>query len=64
MQSALIQVNDLTKTYGAGDLAVTALRGVSFEVNAGEVLFLVGPSGCSKTTLLSILGCVLAPSDG
>ncbi len=60
----MIQVEDVSKTYGAGALAVTALAHASLTVARGEVLMLVGPSGSGKTTLLSILGCVLSPSSG
>jgi putative ABC transport system ATP-binding protein len=59
-----IQVEKLSKTYGKGALAFTALDGVDLTVEAGQVLMLVGPSGSGKTTLLSILGCVLGPSSG
>jgi putative ABC transport system ATP-binding protein len=54
----------LTKTYGAGDTAVQALRGVDLEVRAGELLMLVGPSGCGKTTLISVIAGILDQSDG
>src|SRR5690348_14783362 len=54
----------LTKTYGRGALAETALAGVSLSFEAGESCVLLGPSGSGKTTLLSILGCLLSPSGG
>jgi putative ABC transport system ATP-binding protein len=60
----MIRTQGLSKVYGSGELAVTALEGVDLTVKAGEVLMLVGPSGSGKTTLLSILGCVLQPSHG
>jgi putative ABC transport system ATP-binding protein len=60
----VIEVRDLWKVYGSGALAFQALKGVSLEASAGEVLLLVGPSGSGKTTLLSILGCVLTPTSG
>ena len=60
----MIEVRDLWKVYGSGALAFQALKGVSLDAAAGEVLLLVGPSGSGKTTLLSILGCVLTPSAG
>jgi putative ABC transport system ATP-binding protein len=59
-----VRVRGLTKVYGAGALAWTALRGVDLEVARGEFLMLVGPSGSGKTTLLSILGCVLGATSG
>jgi putative ABC transport system ATP-binding protein len=63
MKSA-IEVANLTKTYGAGDTAFVALKGVDFAVKPGELVMLSGPSGSGKTTLLSILGCVLTASSG
>ncbi|MBL8684342.1 MAG: ABC transporter ATP-binding protein [Myxococcales bacterium] len=59
-----IDARSITKTYGDGALAYTALKGVDFTVSRGEFVMLVGPSGSGKTTLLSILGCVLSPSSG
>jgi len=56
----VIQVHDLTKTYGA----VTAVAGLSFVVNAGEVLGLVGPNGAGKTTTLRSLCGIINPSGG
>ncbi|MEA2736456.1 MAG: putative transport system ATP-binding protein, partial [Humisphaera sp.] len=45
----------VTKTYGTGGSAVTALRGIDLDVRAGELMMLVGPSGCGKTTLISVI---------
>lgn len=59
-----ISVRDLTKTYGGGESAAYALKGVDLDVNAGEVLLLMGPSGSGKTTLLSIMGCILTATAG
>ncbi len=59
-----IDAKNLTKTYGSGPTAYTALRGVDFRVSRGEFVMLSGPSGSGKTTLLSIIGCVLSPSSG
>jgi putative ABC transport system ATP-binding protein len=59
-----IEVRDLTKTYGSGDTAYQALRGVDFTASPSEFVMLSGPSGSGKTTLLSVLGCVLTPTTG
>ena len=64
MTEIAVKVKALTKTYGDGETAFLALRGVDVEVKKGEFLMLVGPSGSGKTTLLSILGAVLKPSSG
>lgn len=61
---AAIQVRGLVKTYGAGETATRALKGVDLDVRAGEILLMMGPSGSGKTTLLSIMGCILRASDG
>jgi putative ABC transport system ATP-binding protein len=60
----VIQIRNLTKTYGEGAAAVRALCGVDLDVRAGEVLMLMGPSGSGKTTLISIMGCILTASEG
>ena len=63
-QSVAITTRGVTKTFGTGALAHTALKGIDLTVQRGEFLMLVGPSGSGKTTLLSMLGCVLTPSSG
>jgi putative ABC transport system ATP-binding protein len=59
-----VRCRGVTKSYGAGDAAVTALRGVDLEVHRGELLMLVGPSGCGKTTLISIITAILDQDGG
>ncbi|MFK4754627.1 ABC transporter ATP-binding protein [Oceanobacter antarcticus] len=54
----------LTKVYGAGDTAVHALRGVTIDIPAGEIVVLLGPSGSGKSTLLNILGGLDRASSG
>jgi len=59
-----ISVRDVTKTYAEGAVQVSALRGVNLDVYRGEMVMLIGPSGGGKTTLLSIMGCILSASSG
>ena len=61
---SLVQVENLTKVYGAGETSVTALDHVNLEVNAGEFVAVMGPSGCGKSTLLHLMGGLDRPSDG
>jgi putative ABC transport system ATP-binding protein len=60
----LLRCSGLTKTYGEGNAAVQALRGVDLEVDSGELLMLAGPSGCGKTTLISVLAGLLRRDEG
>jgi putative ABC transport system ATP-binding protein len=53
---AIIEVENLTKVYGKGTAAVTALDHVSLQVNEGEFVAIMGPSGCGKSTLLHLIG--------
>ena len=59
-----VRCRRVTKSYGAGDAEVTALRGVDLDVRRGELLMLAGPSGCGKTTLISIIGAILDQDGG
>ena len=60
----ILRVENLTKTYGKGETSVTALNNVSFTVNKGEFVAIIGPSGTGKSTLLHIIGGVDYPSSG
>ena len=60
----LIQAENLTKIYGRGETAVTALDHVNLSVDAGEFVAVMGPSGCGKSTLLHLLGGLDHPSEG
>ena len=59
-----IRIENLIKTYGEGETAVHALRGVDMYVAPGEVVGLIGPSGSGKSTLLKCLGAVIEPTSG
>ncbi len=60
----ILRVENLVKTYGKGENQVQALAGVSFSVEKGEFLAIIGPSGSGKSTLLHILGGVDRPTSG
>lgn len=59
-----VDCRGVTKTYGTGDAAVQALRGVDLQVKTNELLMLVGPSGCGKTTLISVIAGILDHDAG
>ncbi len=62
--TAALETRGLSKTFGHGDLAVTAVRAVDLTVAPGEVVLIDGPSGSGKTTLLLMLGALREPTAG
>jgi putative ABC transport system ATP-binding protein len=64
MPDKIVQINNLKREFRMGAEIVRALKGVSFEIEAGEFVTIMGSSGSGKTTMLNILGCLDKPSDG
>jgi len=64
MATKILDIVDLKREFRVGSETVRALKGVSFSVDAGEFVTIMGSSGSGKTTLLNILGCLDQPTDG
>lgn len=64
MAEVAIKATELVKWFGAEEVRTYAVRGVSFEANFGEMLYITGPSGSGKTTLLSMISGILRPNSG
>lgn len=64
MKKSVIEMEGITKVYQVGTQEVRALQGVSFSVNKGEYVAIMGPSGSGKSTLMNIIGALDTPSDG
>ncbi|MHB9075040.1 MAG: ABC transporter ATP-binding protein [Desulfobaccales bacterium] len=63
-ETPAVYCRSITKTFGAGEMQVQALRGIDITVHPGELLMLVGPSGCGKTTLISVIAGILDQDEG
>ena len=60
----VVEGTGLTKRFGSGDATVVAVDSVDIRIEESELVMLMGDSGCGKTTLISLLGCILTPDDG
>ena len=60
----VIELRDLTRTYGSGQAAVQALRGVDLRIDDGDFVAVMGPSGSGKSTCMNIIGCLDTPTSG
>ena len=62
--ASVVEGTGLTKRFGTGDATVVAVDSVDIRIEAGELVMIMGDSGCGKTTLISLLGCILTPDAG
>ena len=62
--AAIVEGTGLTKRFGIGDAAVVAIDSVDIQIEERELVMIMGDSGCGKTTLISLLGCILTPDAG
>lgn len=62
--TALLELTDIRRSYPSGDGSVEVLKGISLQINAGEMVAIVGASGSGKSTLMNILGCLDNPTSG
>jgi len=61
---AIVSLQDVRKTYPLGKTEVTAVNGISFEIEKGDFISIIGPSGSGKSTILNMIGCIDVPTSG
>jgi putative ABC transport system ATP-binding protein len=60
----MLELENITKVYKAGQTEIPALRGISCRIESGEMVSIIGPSGSGKSTLMNIIGCLDKPTSG
>ena len=64
MSNTVVRLENVVKTYSMGESEVHALRGISFAIEQGEFLSIMGPSGSGKSTCMNMIGCLDRPTSG
>ncbi len=60
----VVRLSDVVKVYKEGDVEVSAIKGITFDISRQRFSMIVGPSGSGKTTLLNLIGCIDKPTQG
>ncbi len=64
MKDIVIEMKDIVKIYKMGQVEIPAVRGISVQIERGEMVSIMGPSGCGKSTLMNLIGCLDKPTSG